>query len=173
MQNILKKEKKYIYISMLFVGIFVLIDILVKLWITRFDFRNIGRCDGSNNFIHYHPVYNEKGSYINLVANLQYNRIIFLIIAFAGVLFGFFLLIYILNRKQKYGYNAVVVVPEIFFIAACLGRFIERIRGFYTLDYIAIKNIGILDLLDVFFVLGCVGLIFVTAHIQYKEKNNK
>lgn len=90
MQNVLKTEKKPIFISIICVGILVLIDIFIKEWIKKNDLQNIGKCEGSRALIHYHPVYNEKGSYINLVTSLEYNRIIFLIIAFIGIVFGLF-----------------------------------------------------------------------------------
>lgn len=173
MQSKYKTQKKTIFILIICVGILVLIDIFIKEWIKKNDLQNIGKCSGSRALIHYHPVYNEKGSYINLITSLEYNRIIFLIIAFIGIIFGAFLLKYILKSKRRYGYNMVVIVPEILFIAAYVGRFVERIRGFYTLDYIAIKNVGILDLLDFYFVLGCVGIIVVSMYIQNIDTKQK
>lgn len=173
MKKILINEQRVICLSAVSVMILVIVDMLIKHYIMKYDANNIGLCAGSDKIFHYHPVYNEMGSYINLKLNLEYKRNMFVVLAFFASLFSLYMLYYLLKKKQIYCYSDMAIIPCVLFISACIGRLVERMRENYTLDYIAIRKIGILDLLDVYFVIGAVGLGVILLRLEYLDKKRK
>lgn len=167
--GIWKKETKSLGLSLTIAICMIGIDQLIKWCIYTYNKDAINNCNGSNHIFHYHPVFNESGSFLNLKLNMEYNKFLFLGIALVGVLLGLYLLNYSLRMKQLYCCNYIIMLPSNFFLAACFGRLLERIFWQYTLDFIAIKNIGVLDFIDIYLVFGCVGLIFVACYLQYME----
>lgn len=148
----------------------VILDETIKSLIWCYDGCAINNCGGSDRLIHYHPIFNEAGSFLNRKLDMQYNYLIFMGIGVIGMAFCAYLFWYFLKARQKYNCSSVVFVPVTVFLAACVGRVYERPIWDYTLDYIAIKNAGILDLIDVYLWVGGIGLLIANFYIQNKEK---
>lgn len=55
-------------------------------------------------------------------------------------------------------------------ISGCITRLFERILWKYTFDFIAIKSIGILDLVDVCFLVGGIGFVITGLIFSKYEK---
>lgn len=173
MKYILKKEKKILQLSVVLVAFLIMVDEIIKYVIYSFDNGAIDNCEGSSSIIHYHPVFNEKGSFLNLKLDMEYHYILFLGITLLGILFSMFLFFYLLKARQIHKCHYGIMVPAIFFLAACVGRLIERFFWQYTLDYIAIRKIGIMDLVDLYLVIGCIGLFGVACYVQSLENKLK
>lgn len=173
MRDVWKNQKKSIGLTLILTLFLIGVDQLLKWIIFTFDRASIDNCNGSKFIFHYHPVFNEKGSFLNLKLNLEYNYPLFLGITFMGIILCVYLLCYFLKAKQLYCSGYGIMLPVVFFLAACGGRLVERILWRYTLDYIAIRNMGILDLIDIYLVLGCAGLLMVACYIQWMENKLK
>jgi len=94
-------------------------------------------------------------------------------ICILGIVLVVYLLYYFSKIVQMYHCNCCIFVPLVFVFAACAGRLFERFIWDYTLDYIAIKRIGILDLLDAYLAIGGITLIIALGYAQSLENKKK
>lgn len=170
MKRILKQEKKKLLLSLLLAVALVAVDELIKTAIFYFDKKTIGNCTGSDSLIHYHPVFNEAGSFLNIKFDVEYSYFVFLGINIVGLLLSVYMFCFLLQSRYLFRCSGIVYVPAAFFFAACLGRLIERIVWGYTLDYVAIKKIGIIDLIDMYLWVAGIGFVIAIIHIQMLEK---
>lgn len=126
-------------------------------------------CEGSGAFIHFHPEINSAGSFLNLKLGMEYNELLFMLLIVCGFLAAGMLLIYIIFLNDFYGAGTWTLISPILFMSASVGRLAERLIWEYTFDFIAVKNVGILDMCDVYLLGGCAVLLITAAYFQNCE----
>lgn len=131
---------------------------------------NIPVCNGSSQFVHFHPVINDSGSFLNLKLSLRYNQTIFIVFSLLGATASLVLYCYLLFLCDMYQVKHIALIPSCFMFSACLSRAIERIFWTYTMDFIAIKHIGILDVIDCYLFIACISFIITASVFSQKEK---
>ncbi len=166
-------RKKIFWISIIVAVFLIWLDETVKTLILHYDGQRINHCNGSDCLIHYHPVLNEAGSFLNQKLDMQYNYPVFMGIGVLGIIFSVYLFWQFWEARKKYNCSSMVFVPGTVFLAACVGRVIERLIWDYTLDFIAVKNAGVIDLIDVYLWVGGFGLLMANLYIQILERRAK
>lgn len=118
MKKFLEQEKRNIILSLVIVVLLVAIDEVIKGLIYHLDRNAIGNCEGSESLIHYHPVFNEAGSFLNLKLDLEYQYPMFLGMALVGIAVGIYLLYYIFKTRQRFDCSGLLFIPTSIFLAA-------------------------------------------------------
>ncbi len=154
------KVNKAIFLSLLLLCALSMSGMLVTSYILRqTSLHLIGTCTGSDQFLHFHPAMNEAGSTLALRLGLPYARGLFIalcLVLSAGVaLYA----IYQTYLCRFYRVSTALCLPMGLLLGACLGRAVERVLWPYTLDFIAVRNLGIWDVGDVLLFLGALGLL--------------
>ena len=126
-------------------------------------------CSGSRSLVHFHPEINEAGSFLNLKLGITYNESVFIVMTAAGLFAGILFLLYVLFLREVYSAVICVIISPVFFISGCMGRFLERLIWRYTFDFIAVRNIGILDVCDLYLIIGCIALVITAIYCQVCE----
>ena len=126
---------------------------------------------GSRSIVHFHPEINEAGSFLNLKFGITYSVPVFILITVLGVFAGRLFLAYVLFLREVYSTVICVIISPVFFISGCMGRFLERLIWGYTFDFIAVRNIGILDVCDLYLSIGCIALVITAIYFQVCENN--
>lgn len=126
-------------------------------------------CSGSRSIVHFHPEINEAGSFLNLKLGITYNESVFIVMTVAGLLAGILFLLYVLFLREVYSAVICVIISPVFFISGCMGRLLERLIWGYTFDFIAVRNIGILDVCDLYLTIGCIALVITAIYFQVCE----
>ena len=149
------------------------LDEMVKTMILCYDGQAINNCDRKNSLIYYQPVFNNAGSILNGKMDKPYNYLLFMGIGILGILFSLYLFWYFGEVRKKYNCSSMIFVPVTVFLAACIGRVTERLVWDYTLDFIAVKNAGVLDLIDIYLWVGGLGLLIANFYVQILERRAK
>ena len=126
-------------------------------------------CSGSRSLVHFHPEINEAGSFLNLKLGITYNESVFIVMTVAGLFAGILFLLYVLFLREVYSAVICVIISPVFFISGCMGRLLERLIWRYTFDFIAVRNIGILDVCDLYLTIGCIALVITAIYFQVCE----
>lgn len=126
-------------------------------------------CSGSRSLVHFHPEINEAGSFLNLKLGITYNESVFIVMTAAGLFAGILFLLYVLFLREVYSAVICVIISPVFFISGCMGRLLERLIWRYTFDFIAVRNIGILDVCDLYLIIGCIALVITAIYFQVCE----
>ena len=126
-------------------------------------------CSGSRSLVHFHPEINEAGSFLNLKLGITYNEPVFIVMTAAGLFAGILFLLYVLFLREVYSAVICVIISPVFFISGCMGRLLERLIWRYTFDFIAVRNIGILDVCDLYLTIGCIALVITAIYFQVCE----
>lgn len=126
-------------------------------------------CSGSRSLVHFHPEINEAGSFLNLKFGITYNESVFILMTVAGLFAGILFLLYVLFLREVYSAVICVIISPVFFISGCMGRLLERLIWGYTFDFIAVRNIGILDVCDLYLTIGCIALVITAIYFQVCE----
>lgn len=126
-------------------------------------------CSGSRSLVHFHPEINEAGSFLNLKLGITYNESVFIVMTAAGLFAGILFLLYVLFLREVYSAVICVIISPVFFISGCMGRLLERLIWGYTFDFIAVRNIGILDVCDLYLTIGCIALVITAIYFQVCE----
>ena len=126
-------------------------------------------CSGSRSLVHFHPEINEAGSFLNLKLGITYNESVFIVMTAAGLFAGILFLLYVLFLREVYSAVICVIISPVFFISGCMGRFLERLIWRYTFHFIAVRNIGILDVCDLYLIIGCIALVITAIYCQVCE----
>ena len=132
---------------------------------------SIDLCSGDDSLIHFHPTLNQHGSFLNMRLDIAYVKPLFLTLIIFGFLLAVLYAIYFLYLKQLYQAKWFVMLSPTFMLTVCLARFVERLLWDYTFNFIAIKGIGILDMIDIFIIVALVGLIYSAVCFQQYEQN--
>ncbi len=139
-----------------FVLLLTLIDIVIKKYISATFADEFDQCSGG--MIHFHPTYNTAGSFLNARFGVGFSQVLFEISLFIFIVILVKLWLDLEKECINKGYNFKWMFTLDFFIAACLARAFERVGGRYTLDYLAIQNIGVLDTVDIYIAIGVIGV---------------
>lgn len=170
--NLLIKKNRRSVLASLVIFIILTFMMLVPSYFLRIGYAESGDvCTGSNALVHFHPIINEYGSLLNLNIGLEYHFYLFVLECLLGL--GMVLLFYFfqLYLRQHYHFHFAIWIPTILLATACFGRLVERILWKYTLDFIAIKNLGIWDIGDVYLFVGCIGfMISAGVHCKCEAK---
>lgn len=126
-------------------------------------------CSASRSIVHFHPEINEAGSFLNLKLGITYNESVFIVMTVAGLFAGILFLLYVLFLREVYSAVICVIIFPVFFISGCMGRLLERLIWGYTFDFIAVRNIGILDVCDLYLTIGCIALVITAIYFQVCE----
>ena len=126
-------------------------------------------CSVSRSVVHFHPEINEAGSFLNLKLGITYNESVFIVMTAAGLFAGILFLLYVLFLREVYSAVICVIISPVFFISGCMGRLLERLIWRYTFDFIAVRNIGILDVCDLYLTIGCIALVITAIYFQVCE----
>ena len=169
MRRLLLYNRKVLITSAIYIVVLIGINLFLSFVLRQKYCDLLNLCEGSEKLIHFHPTINESGSFLNLKLDLEYDRLVFIIVNIGALGAATICFMYFLYLKGIYNTGDYVVMPMVLFIAGCLGRIAERIIWEYTFDYIAIKKIGILDLIDLYLVIGCVSLLGITIVFQKME----
>lgn len=169
MISLLKKEKKTIILSALLAFLLIIFDLWTKNFILRFWGDKLDKCNNEGSFIHFHPVYNEAGNTLSLKTGLTFSKNIFFALCLIGAVFTVFYYLYFLYIKNILDLNLLCVVPLVFLFAGIMARLIERPIWRYTLDFIAIKNIGIIDFVDLYFLVAFIGILLMLIVSEVKD----
>lgn len=167
----MEKMKKRNHI--IFILLLTAIDIVIKKYILFTYSDRLDQCSGG--MIHFHPKYNEAGSFVNDRFGVGFSQVRFEIFLLLFIVLLIKLWFDLQKECINKGYNQKWMYVYDLFIAACFARAFERLGGRYTLDYLAIKNIGILDTGDIYIVIGAIGMgIFgIYCVLKSKELKNK
>lgn len=149
------------------------LDEKVKTLILRYDGQAINNFDKKSGFIYYRPVFQKGEGIFSGKLDMPYRYWIFVGVGILGILFSLYLFRYFWKARKEYNCNGIIFVPVTVFLAACIGRVTERLIWDYTLDYIAVKNAGVLDLIDIYLWVGGLGLLIVNFYIQILERRAK
>ena len=106
---------------------------------------------------------------MNLKFDINYNRFVFVFIAVLGLFASILFLLYVLFAREVYSAAIYVILSPVFFISGCMGRILERLIWGYTFDFIAVRNTGILDLCDLYLIIGCIALVMTAVYFQVCE----
>lgn len=139
----MKRQIKCAAISLGVAFVIIFADIVIKLTIMSKYPGTIENCNITGALIHFHPRYNTAGSTVNMLFGLTYNRTIFIFICIGGIALSVFTFVYLYKKFAKYGMPFWGCIAHICLLAGTAGRFIERLIMEYTLDYIAIKHMGV------------------------------
>lgn len=131
---------------------------------------NIPVCNGSSRLVHFHPVINDSGSFLNLKLGFMYRQTIFIVISLFGAAASFVLYCYLMYLCNVYHVKQIALIPSCVMFSACLSRAVERVFWTYTMDFIAIKHIGILDVIDCYLFIACLSFIITASVFSRKEK---
>ena len=154
--------KKRIWILVLLGVFLVTLDEIIKFYISN-NFSNlIGLCEGGKPFIHFHPTFNTAGSTIFLKLNLEYNRVVLMIIDLICLIVTIALWIYMYHEIIVYNLKKTHIMGVYFLLVASIARIIESFFWEYTLDYLSVKGVGVMDTIDLYLAIGVI-LIFATA----------
>ena len=106
---------------------------------------------------------------MNLKFDINYNRFVFVFMAVLGLFASILFLLYVLFAREVYSAAIYVILSPVFFISGCMGRILERLIWGYTFDFIAVRNTGILDLCDLYLIIGCIALVMTAVYFQVCE----
>lgn len=170
----MSKHLKYV-LHGLFIFVLIVQDIVLKFYIVNMSKMEWNTCENSGQFIHFHPTYNTAGSFLALKLGTQISSTVFILLAlfFSVIVAGVGM--WCMGKLKDYQKEKLALIPFDILLAGTVGRVVERCIWQYTLDYIAIKNIAICDLLDIYLFVGAVGVGIVGVYIDYlkgKKKNN-
>lgn len=126
-------------------------------------------CSGSRSIVHFHPEINEAGSFLNLKFDLAYSAPVFILLTISALFVGIVFLLYVLFLREVYSATILVIISPVFFISGCMGRLLERLIWGYTFDFIAVRDIGILDVCDLYLIIGCIALVITAIYFQVCE----
>lgn len=165
--------KKKISINFLVVAILITIDECIKKYIYFIRQGLTETCSGG--IIHIHPVFNEYGTTMNMLSQTSHSKMGFVVwnLILLGV--AVWLWNYSYRTLIAYKKSLVWLLPIDFLAAVGLGRIVERFCWEYTLDYIAIRNYGIWDTLDLYAMcgsLGCIVLFFALDRWKAQDKES-
>lgn len=127
-------------------------------------------CENGSKLIHFHPLLNDAGSFLNLQLDVGYSQMLFIVCSLLGAMVSFVLYWYLMYLCNIYHMKYIVLIPACFAFSACVSRAIERIFWIYTMDFIAIRHIGILDIIDCYLVLACLSFIITAMVFSQEEK---
>lgn len=160
-----RRESKLFSIAI--IAFLIIIHIFVAYILNTYYSDSI--CSGSSWIIHFHPEINEAGSFLNLKFDINYNRFVFVFMAVLGLFASILFLLYVLFAREVYSAAIYVILSPVFFISGCMGRLLERLIWRYTFDFIAVRNIGILDVCDLYLTIGCIALVITAIYFQVCE----
>ena len=160
-----RRESKLFSIAI--IAFLIIIHIFVAYILNTYYSDSI--CSGSSSIIHFHPEINEAGSFLNLKFDINYNRFVFVFMAVLGLFASILFLLYVLFAREVYSAAIYVILSPVFFISGCMGRILERLIWGYTFDFIAVRNTGILDLCDLYLIIGCIALVTTAVYFQVCE----
>lgn len=126
-------------------------------------------CSASRSIVHFHPEINEAGSFLNLKFDLAYSAPVFILLTISALFVGIVFLLYVLFLREVYSATILVIISPVFFISGCMGRLLERLIWGYTFDFIAVRDIGILDVCDLYLTIGCIALVITAIYFQVCE----
>ena len=135
MQKIKKKN------HIIFILLLTAIDIVIKKYILFMHSDKLDQCSGG--IIHFHPKYNEAGSFVNDRFGVGFSQVKFEIFLLLLIVLLIRLWFDLEKECINKGYNQKWMYVYDLFIVAFFARAFERLWGRYTLDYLAMKNIGI------------------------------
>lgn len=167
MMKVLNKRKSKL-LSLVMIVFLIGIHMFVAFMLNYYHYSD-QICSGSRSIVHFHPEINGAGSFLNLKLGTTYNEPIFILLTVSGVFAGILFLLYVLFLREMYSAVICVIISPVFFISGCMGRFLERLIWGYTFDFIALRNIGILDICDLYLIIGCAALVFTAACFQMCE----
>ena len=160
-----RRESKLFSIAI--IAFLIIIHIFVAYILNTYYSDSI--CSGSSSIIHFHPEINEAGSFLNLKFDINYNRFVFVFMAVLGLFASILFLLYVLFAREVYSAAIYVILSPVFFISGCMGRILERLIWGHTFDFIAVRNTGILDLCDLYLIIGCIALVMTAVYFQVCE----
>lgn len=166
-----KTNKKTVLLTAGAIVVLLGIHMITAWYLNRFYGNETYVCLGSEKLFHFHPEQNTAGSFLNLKFQIGYSKVIFILLSAMCVPFFVWLLRYFLRLKEFYGMGVWVAMSPVFFISAILGRIADRLLWEYTFDFIAVKNVGILDMGDVYLLVGCAVLIVTAVYMQTRENS--
>jgi len=159
MKEFVRKNKKCILMSLIASFLVAATNTIISFWLRINYLDKINTCNGSNKLIHFCPTINKSGSMLNLKFGLHYNQILFIGMILIWMVMVLLLFFYFLYLHDVYHMAHHMVSSSIFLMGALVSRVIERFLWGETFDYIAIKEIGILDGVDIFLFLGLIALM--------------
>lgn len=157
-------------LHILFVALLIWLDEFIKYYIVYIKKAPIDVCNSEGEWIHFHPTYNTAGSALSLKTSLDFSQVLFMLLAFVVSLAMIYYWVKyrkLLDNDQK---GTVFLLGFDIMLAGSVGRIVERIFWPYTLDYIAIRDMAICDLIDIYLFLGGIGILLVIFYINVKNK---
>ena len=165
--KVLNKRKSKL-LSLVMIVFFIGVHMSVAFMLNYYHYFD-QTCSGSRSLVHFHPEINEAGSFLNLKLGITYNESVFIVMTAAGLFAGILFLLYVLFLREVYSAVICVIISPVFFISGCMGRLLERLIWRYTFDFIAVRNIGILDVCDLYLTIGCIALVITAIYFQVCE----
>ena len=156
------KKTDVLHLSL--IAILIILDEFIKYYIVHVIKAPLDVCNGEGGLVHFHPTFNTAGNALSLRTGLEFSQGLFLMVACVGT-------VVMLYDWIKYRNTAGVLVFDLV-LAGTLGRVIERLFWSYTLDYIAVKNLAIFDLIDIYLFLGAAGAAVFLVYVDVKKKSN-
>ena len=161
-------ERKSKLLSLVMIVFLIGVHMFVAFMLNYYHYSD-QTCSGSRSLVHFHPEINEAGSFLNLKLGITYNESVFIVMTVAGLFAGILFLLYVLFLREVYSAVICVIISPVFFISGCMGRLLERLIWGYTFDFIAVRNIGILDVCDLYLTIGCIALVITAIYFQVCE----
>ena len=148
--------------------ILMLIDQGSKLIIKLFFFDN--RFEIIPNFLSFHPIINTQGSWLNVRFNTGIN---FGTLIILNIIAMFFFIEFYRYFTQNFYKDFWTDLCFIFIISGCLCSLIDKIFYGGSLDFIAISNLFIADIKDIYINIAIFNFILASYFSGFLSSNDK
>ncbi len=153
----------------------IVLDEFLKVFFVYIKKVSIDSCMVCEKIVHFHPCYNVSGSFLSAALGTPFSKVGFMIcIMVFGASAGIFY-IWLYKQLKLYQKSAAALYGADFMFAGAFGRLIERCFWEYTFDYIAIRYVGICDLIDIYLFIGIISTIILSIYLDFylKKKYKK
>lgn len=148
--------------------ILMLLDQGIKLIIKLFFFDN--RFEVIPKFLSFHPIINTQGSWLNVRFNTGIN---FGTLIILNIIAMFFFIEFYRYFTQRFYKDFWTDLCFIFIIAGCLCSLIDKIFYGGSLDFIAISNLFIADIKDIYINIAIFSFILASYFSGFLSSNDK
>lgn len=145
-------------------SIFVIVDQMVKLWISSQGDFNISII---SDFVYIHPILNTKYSWINSLFDLGIGRGVHIIISLAVIII---LLSYcdFLDYTESIGYIDIILFTLLLSGAVC--SLLDKVLWNGSLDFIQVRGVFTFDIKDIYLNIGILSIL--AKSINKNKMNN-
>lgn len=159
--------RKQIGKHIIWIAFWIGLDQLVKYFLVYIKHVTVYPQNSSKQLISFYPFYNVAGSFLSSAFGIPYSKTGFYVCAAVFTVLMAFCYVWVYRKLESYGMSKKIFFAMDLLLAGGWGRIVDKIFWKYTLDYIAIRYIGICDLLDFYATIGEISLYILLIYFMY------